>query len=178
MSAIQIEESPFGVLTRPSTLTLERTLPGPIERVWSYLVDSELRKQWLAAGTLDPRPGASFELVWRNDELSASPSERPAGFPEESRATCRVTEATPPRRLAFHWPGVGDVSFDLEPAGEDVVLTVTHRQLPDREVTLLVGAGWHMHCDILAARMKGEQPGSFWSGWVRLRGEYERRVPA
>jgi uncharacterized protein YndB with AHSA1/START domain len=178
MTAIQIDPSPFGVLTSPSTLRLQRTLPGPIERVWSYITDSELRQQWLAAGSLTPQPGASFELVWRNDELSRSVGERPAGFPEESRATCTVAEVEPMRKLSFRWPGVGDVTFELDPVGDEVVLTVTHRQLPDRKTTVMVGAGWHMHCDILAARIAGMKPESFWSGWVRLRDEYDRRVAA
>ncbi len=178
MSAMPIDLPAFGVLSSPSTLRLQRRLPGPIERVWSYLVDSELRRQWLAAGPMNPQPGASFELVWRNDELSASASERPAGFPEESRATCKVTAVEPLRRLSFDWPGVGDVSFELEPIGDEVLLTVTHRQLPDRQLTVMVGAGWHMHCDILAARIAGTQPGSFWSGWLRLRDAYDRRIPA
>ena len=178
MSEIRTDESPFGVLTSPSTLTLKRRLPGPIERVWSYITDSELRQQWLAAGAMNPQPGASFELVWRNDDLSASASERPAGFPEESRATCRVTEVEPMRKLGFHWPGAGDVTFELDPMGDEVVLTVTHRLLPDRKMTVMVGAGWHMHCDILLARINGVKPGSFWSGWVRLRDDYDRRVAA
>lgn len=178
MSAVQFVDSQFGVLTPPSTLTLKRMLPGPIDRVWSYLIDSELRKQWLAAGHLVPQANASFELVWRNDELSAAASERPAGFPEETRATCRVTEVEVLRKLSFNWPGVGDVTFQLDPVGDDVLLTVTHRGLADRNMILMVGAGWHMHCDILAAKIKGEQPGSFWSGWARLRDEYDRRVAA
>lgn len=177
MSAIEIDSSPFGALTAPATLMLQRTLPGPIERVWSYLTDSALRQQWLAAGVMDPQPGASFELVWRNDELSTSPAERPSGFPAESRATCEVTEVVPQRKLGFHWPGVGDVTFELRPVGDEVMLTVTHRQLADRAMMVMVGAGWHMHCDILAARLAGLSAPSFWSGWVRLRGEYERRLP-
>lgn len=181
MSAIEIDRSSFGVLTAPATLTLQRTLPGPIERVWGFIVDSDLRQQWLAAGELTPEPGAAFELVWRNDALSASPDERPPGFPEESRATCRVTEVEPLRKLGFHWPGVGDVTFELRPVGdqgERVLLTVTHRQLPDRQMTVMVGAGWHMHCDILVARVAGVRPASFWRGWVRLRDEYERALAA
>lgn len=156
--------------------SFQPTLPAHIERVWSYLIDSDLRQQWLAAGALNPEPGAAFELVWRNDELSASPAERPEGFPEESRAACQVTEVEPLRKLGFHWPGVGDVTFDLRPIGNDVQLTVTHRQLPDRTITVMVGAGWHMHCDILVARVSGVQPDSFWQGWLRLRDAYERRV--
>lgn len=173
MNALQVERSAYGVLTEPATLRLQRSLPGPIERVWSYLTDSDLRRQWLAAGAMTPETGSSFELVWRNDELSASASERPAGFAEESRAACTVTEADPLRRLGFSWPGVGEVTFDLEPMGTQVLLTETHRQLP-RSVSALVGAGWHMHCDILAARIAGTKPGSFWAGWTRLRSEYER----
>lgn len=178
MSTPSIDESSFGVLADPTTLTLRRTLPGPIERVWAYITDGELRRQWLAAGDLSPQAGASFELVWRNDELSADPSERPAGFEQEARATCLVTEAEPPHRLRFNWPGVGDVTFELAQSGDDVLFTVIHRQLADRNMTVMVGAGWHVHCDILVARLEGRKPESFWRGWVRLREEYDRRLAA
>ncbi|MEK8034470.1 SRPBCC family protein [Ideonella sp. DXS29W] len=177
MSATTLEASPYGEYVCPDTLVLQRTLPGPIERVWRYLTDSELRQQWLAAGPMSLQPGADFELVWRNDELSASASERPAGFPAESRATCQITQVDPLRELSFHWPGAGDVTFALEAQGSDVLLTVTHRLLPHRAMSVMVGAGWHMHCDILAARLAGTRPGSFWSGWARLRDEYEQRAP-
>jgi uncharacterized protein YndB with AHSA1/START domain len=178
MSTNQAPASPYGELTNPTTLRMQRLLPGPIERVWSYLTDSDLRQQWLAAGAMSLVPGAHFELVWRNDELSASASERPAGFPEESRATCQVTEVVPLRLLCFSWPGVGDVRFELEPLGDQVVLTVMHQRLPNRDMSVLVGAGWHMHCDILAARLAEQTPESFWHGWSRLRQDYERKIPA
>jgi uncharacterized protein YndB with AHSA1/START domain len=178
MSAPDLREDRFGVLTAPATLTLRRRLPGPIERVWAYLTDTELRRQWLASGGMALQPGASFEFVWRNDELSASSVERPEGFSEESRATCQITEVEPLRKLRFTWPGVGDVTFQLDWVGEDVMLTITHRRLPDGAMTLLVGAGWHMHLDILAARVNGNKPASFWSGWLRLRSEYESRFAA
>jgi uncharacterized protein YndB with AHSA1/START domain len=42
----------YGVLTEPATLKIQRLLPGPIERVWAYLTDSELRRRWLAAGEM------------------------------------------------------------------------------------------------------------------------------
>ena len=35
----------YGELIEPATLKIERLLPGPIERIWSYLTDSELRRQ-------------------------------------------------------------------------------------------------------------------------------------
>ncbi len=44
--------STYGVLTTPATLTMERLLPGPMERAWAVLVDSDLRRHWLAAGAM------------------------------------------------------------------------------------------------------------------------------
>ena len=61
-----------GALTEPATLKIQRLLPGPIERVWAYLTESDLRRQWLAAGQMEMKVGAPFELVWRNDELDQS----------------------------------------------------------------------------------------------------------
>jgi len=59
-----------------------------------------------------------------------------------------------------------------------VLLTVIHRRLPDRSTLLKVGAGWHMHLDILVARAGGTEPPLFWDGWTRLHAEYDRRLPA
>jgi len=90
----------------------------------------------------------------------------------------RITELDPPRRLSFTWQGSGDVTFELAPKGDEVLLTVTHRRLPDRATTLMVGAGWHMHLDLLVACTTGRARESFWDGWSRLRKEYDRRLPA
>jgi len=178
MSATSPQSPSFGVLTPPSTLTLQRRFPGPIERVWAYLTDSNLRQQWLAAGVMSLQPGAWVELVWKNDELSASAAERPEGFPEVSRATWRITEVEPLRKLRCLWPGAGDVTFQLEAEGQDVILTLAHRQLPDQATKARVAAGWHMHLDILCARATGARAPSFWSGWVQLCSDYERRAAA
>lgn len=168
--------SPYATRTDDSALRLERRLPGPLDRVWAWLTDSELRSRWLAAGAMTLEPGASFELIWHNDELSDSPAERPAGFDEEMRATCVITEVKPLQRLSFTWPQTGEVTITLEPIDDEVLLTIMHRRLPDRPMMLMVGAGWHMHLDLLAARLAGVEPASFWSNWVRLRGEYDRRL--
>jgi uncharacterized protein YndB with AHSA1/START domain len=169
----------FGVLTESATLKIQRRLPGPVERVWAYLTDGELRRRWLAAGHMEMRVGAPVELVWRNDALTDPPGRRPPGFADEHRMQSRITELDPPRRLAFTWQGSGDVSFELEPKGAEVLLTVTHRRLPDRRVMLMVGPGWHMHLDVLAARVSGApDPAPFWDGWIRLQKEYEQRLPA
>jgi uncharacterized protein YndB with AHSA1/START domain len=168
----------YGVLIEPATLKIQRILPGPIERVWAYLTEGELRRQWLAAGEMEMKVGATFELVWRNSELTDPPGQRPPGFDEERRMQSRITECEPPHKLAFTWQGSGDVTFELEPKGSKVLLTVIHRRLPDRATMLRVAPGWHSHLDVLVARASDQEPEPFWDGWLRLKDEYERRLPA
>ncbi len=168
----------FGVLAEPTTLKIQRLLPGPIERVWDYLTDSDLRRQWLAAGTMQMSAGSGFEFVWRNDELSDLPGQRPEGFPEEQRMQCRIVECDPPKKLVITWQGSGDVAFQLQPRGDSVLLTVVHARLPDRSTLLKVGAGWHMHLDLLVACATGQQRQPFWAGWSRLHQAYDRLLPA
>jgi uncharacterized protein YndB with AHSA1/START domain len=168
----------YGALSEPSTLTIQRMLPGPIERVWAYLTDSDLRRKWLAAGQMEMKVGASFELVWRNGELTNPPGKRPEGFGEEHRMESRITELDPPHKLSFTWGKEGsDVSMVLEPRGEKVLLTVIHRRLPNRGMLVGVSTGWHAHLDMLAARLTGHEPGPFWDGFTRLRAEYDQRIP-
>lgn len=168
----------YGALIEPATLKIQRLLPGPIERVWAYLTESDLRRQWLAAGEMEVKEGAAFTLTWRNAELGGTPEERPEGMPDEHSMESRVIEADPPHKLVFAWGDNGDVSITLEPRGERVLLTLIHRRLRDRNTSVMVGAGWHAHLDVLVARMNGEQTTSFWKTWVRLRADYEKRIPA
>ncbi|KPF41836.1 SRPBCC family protein [Rhizobium sp. G187] len=169
---------PYGRLAEPATLVIERLLPGPASRIWAYLIDADKRRKWLADGAMEQKAGATFELVWRNDELTEPPGARPDGFAEEMRMTSRVLELQAEKRLVFTWGESGEVSFDLRPEGDAVLLTVTHRRITDRANLLMVGAGWHMHLDILAATLSGGRAEPFWDGWLRLKGEYDRRLPA
>ena len=74
----------YGTLIEPTTLKIQRLLPGPIERVWSYLTESELRRQWLASGQMQAGVDTAFELTWRNDELTDPPGRRPVTAPADA----------------------------------------------------------------------------------------------
>jgi uncharacterized protein YndB with AHSA1/START domain len=167
-----------GVLIESATLKIQRLLPGPVERVWAYLTESELRRQWLASGAMEMKVDAPFEFVWRNDELSDPPGVRPEGIAAEHRLESRITELEPLRKLAITWGASGGVSFELEPRGAEVLLTVIHRRAPDRTTLLNVSAGWHVHLDTLALRMNGKSAPSFWESWKQLKADYDRRIPA
>ena len=168
----------WGVLTEPATLTIRRVLPGPIERVWAHLTESDLRRRWLASGTMELAVGAPFELVWRNDELTEPPGERPPGFAAEHRMQSRISECEPPRRLSFAWQNSGDVTIALdELANGQVLLTLTHRRLPDA-ASLNIAAGWHAHLDLLVAAATEAKKAPFWESWKRLRDAYAARLSA
>jgi uncharacterized protein YndB with AHSA1/START domain len=169
--------NPYGRLAEPATLVIERLLPGPASRIWRYLTDGEMRRKWLAAGAMEEKAGTAFELVWRNDELTDPPGHRPDGFGEEMRMKSRVLEVQKDKRLVFTWHETGEVCIDLRPEGDEVLMTVTHRRISDRANLLMVGAGWHMHLDILAAKLQGARAEPFWDGWLRLKAEYDKRIP-
>jgi uncharacterized protein YndB with AHSA1/START domain len=172
-----VTPSAYGHLTGPAELTIQRLLPGPIERVWAYLTESDLRKQWLASGDMKMSVGAPFEFVWRNDELSNPPAKRPEGFSEEHRMQSEIIEVDPPRMITFAWAPRGEVTFELNPQGSKVLLTVIHRRISDRVNTLKVSAGWHTHLDVLVARLNNDEPKPYWDVWQRLHEEYGQRLP-
>ena len=87
------------------------------------------------------------------------------------------TSATAREATNYRIYGRG-LSFELEPKGNNVLFTVIHRRLPDRGTIMKVGPGWHMHLDVLVARMTGKKPEPFWDGISRLKKEYDRRLPA
>lgn len=171
-----LTDDAYGTLTEPATLTLQRLLPGPIDRVWAYLTDGELRRQWLAAGTMEEKVGAPVEFVWRNDELTDPPGMRPDGMDEEHRLTCEVLEIKAPHRLAISWGSTGGVTFTLQERGNDVLLTITHRRVADPTVLLNVSAGWHSHVDVLEAKLRGTAATPHWDNFVRLRDDYTARL--
>lgn len=172
----------LGVALSSDTVRLERVLPGPIERVWSYLTDSELRGQWLASGRMDLRVGGQVELNFLHSSLSPQPDpipERYKSMERGHRMQGRITRLEPPRVLSYSWgetTGESEVTFELTPQGSDVLLVVTHRKLPDHEELLSTASGWHTHIGILIDRLNGRTPSGFWTRYLQLRSQYERQL--
>jgi uncharacterized protein YndB with AHSA1/START domain len=133
----------FGEITEPQTVRLERTLPGPIERVWSYLTDSEKRGKWLASGEMELRVGGRVSLTFNNQNLS-SDRETPERFKstEGHKVEGEVTRCEPPRLLTFTWGNAGDVTFELTPKGKDVLFVVTPPRSWSRAAGTRIPALW------------------------------------
>jgi uncharacterized protein YndB with AHSA1/START domain len=175
---------PYGVVTEPGTVRLERVMPGSIERLWAYLTEPEKRGKWLAGGTMDLRAGGRVELQFQHSNLSAEkiPPEEYKKFESCSTRNGRITRCEPPRILSYTWgdgPGEdSEVTFELTPRGGDVVLAITHRRLGDRKNMVGVASGWHTHVGILIDHLNRREPRPFWSSIVQTRAEYEKRLPA
>ena len=174
----------YATLVAADTVRFERILPGPIERVWAFLTQSDQRARWLAAGEMELRTGGSVELVFHNSELTENdspPPEKYAQYGTESRMRGRITACEPPRLLAYTWEESSgedsEVRFELGVQGDDVRLVLVHSRLPGRKQMLSVAGGWHTHLDILADRLDGRTPPGFWTTHTRLEAEYERRIP-
>jgi Activator of Hsp90 ATPase homolog 1-like protein len=86
----ELAMSEFGVVTEARTLRIRRVLPGPIERVWAYLTESDKRACWLAAGPMELRVGGRVELTFRNSDLSAHAESPPEKYKQYEGAGSRV----------------------------------------------------------------------------------------
>ena len=176
----ELAMSEFGVVTEARMLRIRRALPGPIERVWAYLTESDKRGRWLASGPMELRVGGKVELTFRNTELSAHSEPAPDKYRKYEGASFqgRITRCEPPRLLSYTWSDGSEVTFELSPEGENVLLVLTHRRLPDRATMVRVASGWHTHLGILVDQLEGREPRPFWSTHARLEAEYEKRLPA
>ena len=171
-----------GIVTEPGTVRFERLLPGPIERVWAYLTESDKRAKWLAAGEMELRVGGKVELTWRNSQLAPPSETMPEKYEqyEGMTNTMRITRCDPPRLLAFTWSEDDDeseVTFELTPRGEQVLLVLTHRRLRDKSAMVNISGGWHAHLGVLADVLANRAPTAFWSVVERMHREYEERIP-
>ncbi|MDH3350798.1 MAG: SRPBCC family protein [Gammaproteobacteria bacterium] len=175
--------SDYGELLNANTVRFERLLPGPIERVWGYLVDSDKRAKWLCGGNTDSDIGGKVEMHFHNASLSSDADiERPAKYNDMPEKVCfsgTVTRYEPPRVLAHTWvfdDQSSEVCYELEEQDDKVRLVLTHTRLNSGDEVLSVCGGWHTHLDILVDVLNGREPRPFWKTQTQLEAQYEQRL--
>ena len=138
-----------GQLGKAPMVRFERLLPGPIERVWEYLVNPARLPGWFGEATMEPRAGGAVRMM-------------------TGHVRGIVTVWNPPRRPTYTWnvfgPGEAEssypesnVSFDLEPQGNEVLLVLTHLPVLER-FEKQNAMGWHTFLDMPGVAVRGEMP--------------------
>ena len=168
--------------TATDSIRIERLMPGAIDEVWAYLVESDKRAKWFASGPLEQHAGGAITLTWRNSDLSdGMPNPNgagPDGVDHVMHGT--VVACEPPHRLTYNWAADGtgsETTFELTAEGDETRLVLTHVRLPTHKQLVNVSGGWHVHIGILSDLLAGRTPRLFWQEHARLGKVYAERFP-
>jgi uncharacterized protein YndB with AHSA1/START domain len=152
--------------TAPDAIRLERTLDAPVEKVWRYLTEAELRSLWFMGGT-DATPGGEFELLVDHDKLSDELVPYPESYVsfKGSVWTEKVVRFEPPHLLETTFQGGknGTVTYELFPAGDRTRLVLTHKGITSGTGAQDFGSGWNSHLTVLEERLAGRSVRNFWA---------------
>ena len=151
----------------PDAIRLERLLDAPVETVWRYLTEAELRQRWFMGGT-DATPGGEFELLTDHDKLS---DEKDVPYPEgyaqfKGRIwNEKVIRFEPPTLLETTFQGGqnGTVTYELSAEGRKTRLMLTHRGIVSGTGAQDFGSGWNSHLTVLEERLAGRGVPNFWA---------------
>ncbi len=115
----------FFTLDGRPTVRVERTYPHPVDKLWRAITTPEHLGRWFpSAVEVDLRPGGAM----RFDAFGGDAGDG------------RVVTVDEPRRLVFTW-GADVLTFELTPAGEATIFTLTH-SFDDRYGAASFAAGW------------------------------------
>ena len=150
----------------PDAIRLERTLDAPVETVWRYLTEADLRQRWFMGGT-DATAEGEFELLNDHDNLSDDDVPYPESYAPYKGKTWeeRVLRFEPPRLLETTFQGGknGTVRFELTPEGERTRLVLTHSGIVSDTGAQDFGSGWNSHLTVLEERLAGRSIKDFWA---------------
>ena len=153
-------------------IRLERILDAPVETVWRYLTEAELRRQWFMGGT-DARPDGEFELLNDHDNLSDDDVPYPENYAEFKGKTWdeKVLRFDPPRLLETTFQGGknGIVTYELHREDGRTRLVLTHRGIVSPAGAQDFGSGWNSHMAVLQERLAGRGVPNFWALHMRSR---------
>jgi uncharacterized protein YndB with AHSA1/START domain len=156
----------------PDAIRLERLLDATPEKVWRYLTEAELRRQWFMGGT-DAKAGSAFELLNDHDNLSDEAVPYPESYaPYKGRVWSEtVLRFDPPRLLETTFQGGknGRVTYELIPEGERTRLVLTHSGIESPSGFQDFGGGWNSHLAVLEERLAGRGVRNFWELPARSR---------
>jgi uncharacterized protein YndB with AHSA1/START domain len=165
--------------TAPDAIRLERIFDAPVEKVWRYLTEAELRQQWFMGGT-DATGVGEFELLVDHDKLSTDKVPYPESYECFKGATWteKVIRFQPPRVLetTFQGGNNGTVTYELFPDGERTRLVLTHSGIVSPVGAQDFGGGWNSHLAVLEEKLAGRSVRNFWELHARSREEVRQAL--
>ena len=163
----------------PDAIRLERLLEAPVDKVWRYLTEAELRQQWFMGGT-DAAGVGEFELLVDHDKLSTDK----VPYPETHECfkgavwTEKVIRFEPPKLLETTFQGGknGIVTYELFPEGERTRLVLTHSGITSPSGFEDFGGGWNSHLAVLRERLAGRSVRNFWELHARSKEDVRKAL--
>ncbi len=143
---------------KTDTITHEVRIAAKPETIFEFLTDPDKMVRWKGKiAQLDPRVGGAYRVDINGRDIASG----------------TYVEIDPPNRVVFTWgwegqegvpPGSSTVEITLTPDGEETVLRLVHRGLPEG-----AGAGhaegWEHFLPRLAVAAAGDDPGPDpWAG--------------
>lgn len=146
-------------------LRFERDLPGPIERIWDYLVDPDKRTAWFCHGTTGEKAGDAFTLSFDHRKLTSEPvPETHKALEDGIEMGARLTAIDPPHLFAFRWDDDGEETrIELSAHGDRVRLVLTQTPPADFEEFLGMAGGWQAHLGLLIDALGYGERRGFWT---------------
>lgn len=141
-----------GEMSSVPSVVFTRTLPGPIERVWSFIAETRNLPAWFGEdSSIEPRQGGAVHFMG-------------------GHIRGVVTQWRPPKKLVYTWNVFGPndppeavseypesyPTFELETRGSDVLLTFAHFPILERFVKQNA-MGWHTMLDMLVTGLQGQK---------------------
>jgi uncharacterized protein YndB with AHSA1/START domain len=148
------------------TLTMERELAHPVERVWLALTRADDVVHWAPYRPDRDLTGVG-PIVLAHNADAPDPHEPEAG---------RVLRVEPPHLLVVAW-GDQELTYRLSATASGTLLHFTHR-FDDRNSAPDYGAGWHLCWSALTVLLAGGTPppvhgdNAKLHGWDGLREQY------
>ena len=167
-----MQETPAGT----STFEHEVRVGARPETVFAYFTDPARMVQWMGAeATLDPRPGGVIRVAFQPGERvlemgTAEERQELGELPpvEPNAALGEFVHVDPPHRIVFTWgwenelfetpPQSTSVEVSFTPDGDETIVRLVHRRLPDVAVPFH-RAGWQHYLARLATAAAGGDPG-------------------
>ena len=168
----------YGTQLEDGSLRFVRDLPGPIERVWDYLVDPEKRALWFCGGTSGAKAGDPFIMRFNHDDISPEKlPERHAGMQGGVEMGGTVVEIRPPTLFVMSWDGDNEeCRFELTEKGDRVQLVLIQAPSRDHADLIDMACGWHAHVGILIDRLSGDEIRGFWTEHDGVEAYYRKLV--